>query len=44
MSEPPFSLPKPIIEIQDKDEQTKESGFYCYLNLYSKDQIDNLSI
>ncbi len=44
MSEPPFSLPKPIIEIQDKDEQTKKSGFYCYLNLYSKDQIENLSI
>ena len=44
MSEPPFSLPKPIMEIQDKDEQTKKSGFYCYLNLYSKDQIETLSI
>ena len=44
MSEPPFFLPKPIIEILDKDEQTKESGFYCYLNLYSKNQIENLSI
>jgi len=44
MSEPPFSLPKPIKEILDKDEQTKESGFYCYLNLYSIDQIKNLPI
>ena len=44
MSEPPFSLPTPIIEIRDKDEQTKKSGFYCYLNLYSKDQIKNLTI
>ncbi len=44
MSEPPFSLPKPINEIQDKDEQTIKSGFYCYLNLYSKDQIKNLVI
>ena len=44
MSEPPFSLPTPIIEIRDKDEQTKKSGFYCYLNLYSKNQIENLII
>ena len=44
MSEPPFSLPAPILKIKDKDEQTNKSGFYCYLNLYSKDQIDNLSI
>ncbi len=44
MSEHPFSLPKPISEIQDKDEQTIRSGFYCFLNLYSKDQIQNLVI
>ena len=44
MSEPPFSLPVPIKTIQDKDEQTKKSGFYCYLNLYSKDQIEKLII
>ena len=44
MSEPPFSLPKPINEILDKDEQTKKSGYYCYLNLYTKDQFNNLVI
>ena len=44
MSEPPFSLPKPINEILDKDEQNKKSGYYCYLNLYTKDQINNLII
>jgi len=44
MSEPPFILPEPIIKIQDKDEQTRESGFNCFLNLYSKDQIQNLII
>ena len=26
----------------DKDELNKQSGFYCYLNLYSKEQINNL--
>ena len=44
MSEPPFSLPNPINKILDKDEQTKKSGYYCYLNLYTKDQINNLVI
>ena len=44
MSEPPFLLPKPIKKILDKDEQTKTSGYYCYLNLYTKEQIDNLII
>ena len=40
--EPPFNLPSPIHKILDKDEQTKKSGYYCYLNLYTKKQIDNL--
>ena len=44
MNEPPFSLPEPITRILDKDEQTKKSGYYCYLNLYTKDQIDKLII
>ena len=44
MTEPPFSLPKPIKEILDKDEQTKKSDYYCYLNLYTKDQINNIAI
>lgn len=44
MSEPPFSLPKAIDQILDKDEQTKNSAYYCYLNLYTKDQIKNLII
>jgi len=44
MSEPPFLLPEPIIKILDKDEQTKTSAYYCYLNLYTKEQIDNLII
>ena len=44
MSEPPFLLPVPIEKILDKDEQTKTSGYYCYLNLYTKEQIDNLII
>jgi len=44
MSEPPFLLPLPIKKILDKDEQTKTSGYYCYLNLYTKEQIDNLII
>ena len=42
LTEPPFNLPSPIHEILDKDEQTKTSGYYCYLNLYTKKQIDNL--
>jgi hypothetical protein len=44
MNEPPFSLPEPISQILDKDEQTKKSGYYCYLNLYTKEQIDKLII
>ena len=44
MNETPFSLPKPIEEILDKDEQTKNSAYYCYLNLYTKEQINNLTI
>ena len=44
MNETPFSLPKPIKEILDKDEQTKNSAYYCYLNLYTKEQINNLTI
>ena len=44
MNEEPFSLPKPIKEILDKDEQTKNSAYYCYLNLYTKEQINNLII
>ena len=44
MMQPPFSLPKAINEILDKDEQTKNSAYYCYLNLYTKDQIKNLII
>ena len=31
-------------KLRFKDEQTKESGYYCYLNLYTKSQIDNLII
>ena len=42
LSEPPFSLSEPCQKILDKDEQNKQSGFYCYLNLYSKKQINNL--
>lgn len=42
LTEPPFNLPSPIHKILDKDEQTKKSGYYCYLNLYTKKQIDNL--
>tara|TARA_B100001059_G_scaffold214334_1_gene230993 strand:- start:753 stop:1532 length:780 start_codon:yes stop_codon:yes gene_type:complete len=44
MSEPPFLLPEPVKKILDKDEQTKTSAYYCYLNLYTKEQIDNLII
>ena len=40
--EPPFSLGNPYQQILDKDEQNKQSGFYCYLNLYSKKQISNM--
>jgi hypothetical protein len=42
LSEPPFSLSEPYQKILDKDELNKQSGFYCYLNLYSKKQINNL--
>jgi len=42
--EPPFSLPKPKIKILDKDEQSKTSGFNCYLYLYTKGQIESLVI
>ena len=40
--EPPFLLSEPYQKILDKDELNKQSGFYCYLNLYSKKQINNL--
>jgi len=42
LSEEPFNLPEPVHKILDKDDQTKSSGYYCYLNLYTKKQIDNL--
>ena len=29
-------------KILDKDEQTKTSGYFCYLNLYSKKQIQEM--
>ena len=40
----PFLLPKPLHEILDKDELNKNSGFNCYLNLYTKNQINELKI
>lgn len=42
LSNQPFNLPKPLYEILDKDEQTKKSGYLCYLNLYSRKQIQNI--
>ena len=44
LSKPPFYLPKPLEEILDKQEFNKNSGFNCYLNLYTKNQIQNLKI
>ena len=44
LTRPPFLLPKPLHEILDKDELNKNSGFNCYLNLYTKNQIDELKI
>ena len=44
LSKPPFYLPKPLEEILDKEEFNKNSGFNCYLNLYTKNQIQNLKI
>ena len=44
LSEHPFSFSKPICEILDKDEQSKTSGYNCYLNLYTKKQIQDLFI
>ena len=44
LTRPPFSLPKPLEEILDKDELNKNSGFNCYLNLYTKSQINDLKI
>jgi len=38
----PFNLPEPLFKILDKDEQTKKSGYFCYLNLYSKKQIQEI--
>jgi len=38
----PFNLPEPLFKILDKDEQTKKSGYFCYLNLYSKKQIQEM--
>ena len=42
LSQAPFLLSEPYQKILDKDELNKQSGFYCYLNLYSKKQINNL--
>ena len=42
LTRPPFLLPSPLHEILDKDELNKNSGFNCYLNLYSKSQINDL--
>lgn len=39
----PFNLPEPLFKILDKDEQTKTSGYFCYLNLYSKKQIQKMT-
>ena len=44
LTRPPFLLPKPLKEILDKDELNKNSGFNCYLNLYTKKQINELKI
>ena len=44
LTRPPFLLPKPLHEILDKDELNKNSGFNCYLNLYTKNQINELKI
>ena len=42
LSEPPFLLTNPLEKISDKDELNKQSAFNCYLNLYTKEQIDIL--
>ena len=42
LTRPPFLLPKPLHEILDKDELNKNSGFNCYLNLYTRNQINEL--
>ena len=42
LTRPPFLLPTPLHEILDKDELNKNSGFNCYLNLYTKNQINDL--
>ncbi len=42
LSEHPFYLSKPIFKILDKDEQGKTSGYNCYLNMYTKKQIQDL--
>ena len=39
MLEEPFNLPEPVKKILDKDQQTINSAFYCYMNLYRRDQI-----
>ncbi len=44
LTQPPFSFPKPVYEILDKDELNKNSNFNCFLNLYSKNQIEKLVI
>ena len=44
LTRPPFSLPKPLYEILDKDELNKNSGFNCYLNLYTRNQINEIKI
>ncbi len=42
LTRPPFLLPTPLHEILDKDELNKNSGFNCYLNLYTRSQINDL--
>lgn len=42
LSNQPFNLPDPLYKILDKDEQTKQSGYLCYLNLYSRKQIQSI--
>ena len=42
-NEEPFEIKNGVkFKILDKDEQTKTSGYFCYLNLYSKKQIQEM--
>ena len=42
LSKKPFNFPEPIKKIKDKDIESIHSGFYCYMNLYSRNQISNI--